>query len=290
MVDMEGGNMSRVAIVTDSSTCLPPELIKEYGIKVAPLSLTIDGKSYRDQVDISAAEFWSTFSKIKQCSTGGPLTGDYVKIFREAAKETNEIVCIVLSQALSVTYQAALPAIKMVKAENPNLHIELVDTKTVIGALGFIVLEATRAAGKGVDMSGILQVVQNMMDRVKWTVGLLTTQTQKFGRVDQSTFSEITPQVIPLIAMLHGTGKVETIGRAQGKEDCFQKLMDIAEQNVDRSKPLHAMVHYTTSLEDGQKLLNMVKAKFNCVESYLTPYSPVLGASSGPAIALAFYV
>ena len=49
--------MSKVGIVTDSTNCLPPELIKKYGVRVVPVCMVINGKVYRDLIDISLAEF-----------------------------------------------------------------------------------------------------------------------------------------------------------------------------------------------------------------------------------------
>ena len=50
--------MSKIAVVSDSQSCLPQELIKQYGITVVPMTVVIDGKPYRDQVDITIDEFW----------------------------------------------------------------------------------------------------------------------------------------------------------------------------------------------------------------------------------------
>ena len=61
--------MSRVAIITDTNNCLPPELMKEFGIRAVPLSLNIDGKPYRDQVDITPEKFWERYPTIKEVST-----------------------------------------------------------------------------------------------------------------------------------------------------------------------------------------------------------------------------
>ena len=53
--------MSKIAVVADSQSCLPQELIKQYGITIVPMTVIIDGKPYRDQVDISIDEFWKVF-------------------------------------------------------------------------------------------------------------------------------------------------------------------------------------------------------------------------------------
>ena len=49
--------MSRVGIVTDTTSCLPPELVKEYDIRIVPVGLVIGGKHYQD-TDLTNEEFW----------------------------------------------------------------------------------------------------------------------------------------------------------------------------------------------------------------------------------------
>ena len=67
---------------------------------------------------------------------------DFLSAFKELAKSTDNIVCIVLSKVLSATHDAAIQAKETLKSEHPKLNIEIVDSKHSVGALGFIVLEA----------------------------------------------------------------------------------------------------------------------------------------------------
>jgi fatty acid-binding protein DegV len=92
-----------------------------------------------------------------------------------------------------------------------------------------------------------------------------------------------------MIAQLHDTGFVEDMGAARGKEECFQKLVQMVGENTDLTRPLHVNVHYTNNIADGRRLLEMVKARYNCAEIYLTPYSAVMCGTTGPCNAISFY-
>lgn len=141
--------MSKVAVVTDTISCLPPELVKEYGIKIVPIFLLINGKSYRDQVDMKADDFWKQFDTMQTFSTNAAIPGDFVNAFKEVGKETNDIVCTLVSKSMSATYQSAIQAREILKMENSKLNIEIIDSKTAAGAEGFVALEAARAARGG---------------------------------------------------------------------------------------------------------------------------------------------
>jgi DegV family protein with EDD domain len=281
--------MSKVAVVTDSVACLPPEIVKEYTIRVVPCLLTIDGKAYRDEVDISADDFWKRYHTMKQISTSGASPGGFLEAFKEVGKEAKDIICITISNALSISYKSAIQAREIIRAENPEVNIEVFDSKLVLGAQGYIVMEAARAAKAGKNAAEIGKIVQDMIGRAKWVAGLRTKQTAKTGRVPESVYEGTAEETVMLIAQLHGTGMVEDAGKANGNLAAFQRMMEIISENVLADRPLHVMVHYTDRVEDGQQLLEMANSRFQCIETYLTRYTPVLGGSSGPATAVAFY-
>ncbi|MDY6912435.1 MAG: DegV family protein, partial [Chloroflexota bacterium] len=103
--------MSNVRIVTDSTHCLPAEMIQEYNVRVVPITLIIDGKSYRDQVDITSDEFFKVLKEVKELPTTSAVSpGQFEEAFRELGKSSSDVVCIVLSKDLSATYDSAILA------------------------------------------------------------------------------------------------------------------------------------------------------------------------------------
>ena len=102
--------MAKVGIVADSIACLPPEIIKEYGIRILPVALNINGKPYRDGVDIDPDGFWKIFPGIKEFTTGAPALTEYTDILSELSKTTDSIVCTFVSAALSAIHEAAVQA------------------------------------------------------------------------------------------------------------------------------------------------------------------------------------
>jgi DegV family protein with EDD domain len=282
--------MPKVSIVTDTISCLPPEIVKEYGIITVSPCIIINGKSYRDQVDMTNDEFWNQFDDMQSFSTAAVIPGDFVSAFKQAGKETNQIVCVLVSKALSATFQSAILAIKLLKEENSPLEIEVIDSRTGTGAQGFVVIEGARAAQAGKSKSEVIQVIQEMIPRVKWINSMETTKYLiKIGRAPKTLPVEVFAQLKPMIAMLNNTGLVEDAGVARTKEESFQKMVDMIGQNADIKKSLHVNIHYTNHIEDGYKLRDMIRARYNVVEMYLTPYSAVMCGSTGPCNAIAFY-
>ena len=282
--------MSKVSIVTDTINCLPAEIIKEYDIRLVPVALSINGQPYRDQVDITSDEFWNIFPDMKEFTTGAPPMGEYLSVLKDLSKSTDSIMCVFVSKALSAINEAAVQAVEIFKAEQPNVNIEIVDSRTAAGAQGFIVLEAARAAQAGKSLAEVVQVAQDMIPRVKLVVTMETLKYLiKSGRAPKSAYIGELLQVKPLIGLVSNTGLVENLGRVNGKQKAMVKLVDLVNKYIDISKPVHLNVHYTNRIEDGEKLKDLVTSQLSCVEVYLTPYTPVMAGHTGPVVALSFY-
>ncbi len=282
--------MAKVGIVTDTIACVPPEIIKEYGIRTVPLALNINGKPYRDQVDIKPEEFWKMFKDIKEFTTGAPPLTDFTDIFKDLSKTTNDIACTFVSKAFSATYEAAVQARDLFKKENPRVNFEIIDSRTAAGAQCFIVQEMARAAKAGKSLAEVVQIANSMVPRVKFVVTMETLKYLiKSGRAPKTAYMGELFQVKPIIGMVNNTGLVENLGRARGKEKALAKLVDLMGEYIDSSKPVHINVHYTNSIEDGEQLKKLVTSRFNCTEVYMTDYTPVMSGHTGPVVAVSFY-
>ena len=282
--------MAKVAIVTDTISCLDPDKVKEYGIRMVPVSLNINGKTYRDLVDLSPDQFWKLFPDIKEFGTAAPALAEYTKIFEELSQTTDNIACTFVSKALSATLEAALQARDIFQKNHPEVKIEIIDSRTAAGAQGFVALEMARAAEAGKNLAEVVSVGNAMTSKVRFVCALETLKLLiKIGRAPKTAYMGELFQVKPIIGMVNNTGLVENLGRARGMDKAMSKLVEFMEPYVDPNKPAHISVHYSNSIADGEKLKKMVTDKFKTSELYFTPYSPVMCGSIGPVLAVAFY-
>jgi DegV family protein with EDD domain len=283
--------MSKVAIVTDSTSCIPKDLLKKYDIHVINYHLIMEGKDYIDQVDITPEEFWKMHKDMKTIpTTGVPGPGEYAEVFKELAKSTNNIVCICISAALSAAYKSILDARKMVLEELPDLKIELVDSKNAATALGFVVLEAARAAEAGKSLDEVVKVAEGLVPRVKFSMALETLKYLiKGGRAPKTAVIGEFMNIKPLIGIVDETGLVVSLGKEKGKRKALQKLVDLVKDYADPNKPLHVSVNYTNNIEDAEELKGMVTSQYNCVEVLMCDLTPVMTTHTGPAVGLCYY-
>jgi DegV family protein with EDD domain len=283
--------MSKVGIVTDSTNCLPSELIREYGIRVVPVGMVIEGKPYRDLVDITLDEFRGMVNLLeKQPTTTAANPGDFLTVFTELTESTDSIVCILVSKALTATQESAYQARRLIRAEHPELNIEIIDSKTSAGALGFIVLEAARAAQQNKSLQEVVVVAQDMVFRVVYLAALDTLKyLMRIGRAPKVTSIGEMLDVKPIIGFVDDTGLIDVVARVRGKRKSLITLVELVEKYVDTEKPIHAMVHYTNGLEQAEDLRDLLVSHYNCVEMYLTELSPVMLSTAGPLVGLSVY-
>lgn len=282
--------MSKVGIVTDTICCVPENLVKELNVKIVPTGLIIDGKHYKD-TDLTNVEFWKLFNAAKApVTTTAASPADFAAAFTELAKSTDSILCLTVSSKLSATNNAAVKAKELLQEEKPNLNIEIIDTTTAAGAEGFLVIEAARAAQAGKSLSAIIQLVKDMIPKVKFLTAMDTLKYLiRSGRAPKTAKLGEFMNVKPIIGMVSGTGLVESMGRARGKQKAMEKIVDMAKEHMDTSKPVHVMVHYTDGIGPADDLKKLVTARYNCKELYITPYTPVMASQTGPVVAISFY-
>lgn len=282
--------MPNVAIVTDTISCLPPDLIRKYNIGIVPIGLLLGQKVHKD-TELSNEKFWELFNNTrKPVKTTPPDSAEFQSIFTELAKQTDSICCILVSKALSTTCDAAAKAREALKRNLPSLKIEVVDSKTAAGAEGFIVLEAARAAHAGNSLSEVVAVARSMVPRVKFVTAMGTLNyVIRSGRAPRSAVIGSWFQVKPILGIVNGSGQLESLGRGRGINKIIQKMVDLVQNYVDPEKPLHIMAHYTDDKVVGEKISQILVARYRCSEIYVTPFSPVMTSQTGPLVAISFY-
>jgi DegV family protein with EDD domain len=283
--------VGRVAIVTDTTNCLPGQVIKELDIRVVPVRMVIGTTQYRDGIDITPEKLFAMFDHLPEKPvTAAASPGDFADVFLELGKSTKDIVCILVSKALTATYESAFLARKLVRTEQPDLNIQILDSRTSAGALGFIVREAALAARAGQTVAEVVKVVQDMSSRVIYLAALDTLKyIMATGRTPRGTSLGEALNVKPVIGFVDDSGQVEVVARTAGKEKALAKMLDLVGKYADIKKPLHFLVHHTHSPAEGQALAEEVRKRFKCAEIDVTSYTAVMLSSTGPMLGMAFY-
>ncbi len=284
--------MRKVGIITDSTACIPEELVTKYNIGVVPLQIIFEGKSYLDGIDMSPGEVYRIMRQRENLpTTSTPSAGNFLDAYRQLSEQVESILCITLTSQQSKIYDTALVARDLAKETLTNTAIEVLDSRSVGGALGLIVLEAARAASQGADMAQVAEVARGMMPRVHFIAMLDTlfylARTGRTGRAAAWAGSLL--KIKPIVEHTTSTGVTMPVARPRTKTKAVKQLIDIMAERVGDS-PVHVIAHHADELEDGEKLKAEIASRFNCVELYLTEFTPGMGVHAGPGVlGITFY-
>ncbi|POA04951.1 DegV family protein [Staphylococcus caprae] len=175
--------MTKQIIVTDSTSDLPHEYLSEHNIHVIPLSITVNGKAYTDQVDITSKEYIEYIEADADVKTSQPPIGRFIEKYEELAKEDVEVISIHMSSGLSGTFNTALQASHMVEGSN----ITVIDSKSISYGLGYQIQHIVDLIEKGTPTSDIVESVTQLRENIQLfvVIGQLN-QLIKGGRISKT--------------------------------------------------------------------------------------------------------
>lgn len=261
-----------VAVVTDSTCDLPPEVAAAHGITVVPLNVHFGNEAFRDQIDITTDQFMSRMEGSQKLpTTSQPSVGTFEAVFRDAAETHDEIVCVVLSSKLSGTHQSAQIAAMNV-AE--TIKVELVDSLNVTYGLGFQALRAAELAAQGQDAATIASTLRAELNRYHVVVFVETLEhLRRGGRIGKA--AQMVGSLLQLRPILRiDEGQVVPFERTRTRSKAMEALAEFA---GSVGVPEEIAVLYNTTPDDARKVADKV--------AVLTPERDIIVAQLGPVIA-----
>jgi len=280
----------KVVIVTDSIACLTKEKVAQYGIRIVPLNFYFDGRVYKEWVDITTAGAYELFLKDpKSFKTSATSPEDCLEAYREAGRWANSILCVTVSAKLSAVYSVALGAKEQVKAEFPQISIEVLDSRTATAAEGFIVLAAAQAAAEGKSLAEVVKAAEEIRERVSIVAFMDTVRyVYRTGRIPRvASWAGSMLNIKPVFTI--SSGVPHFIGAVRNKEQGVERLLKVMRSKVGL-KPVNVAVMHVYALDEAEKLKERVSSEFNCADLWITEFSPVMGYACGTGtLGLAFY-
>jgi DegV family protein with EDD domain len=284
--------VKKVAVITDSVCCLPAELVEKYDIHVIPIYINYKDKSYRDGVDISPTEVYKIMRKKKDLPTTSTMSaGDFLDAYRQASQKAESIFCVTLTSLQSKVFEAAMVAKEQAKEAVPNTTIEVMDSRAVGGALGFIALEAARVASQGAELPKVIDAARNMIGKVDHLAMVDTLYfLARTGRIARAAaWAGSLLDVKPVVEHSPAVGETTPVARPRTKAKAVELMLKLMAEKVG-NRTVHVIVHHADELEDGEKLKAEIGKRFSCAELYLTEFTPAMGIHAGPGVlAISFY-
>jgi DegV family protein with EDD domain len=280
--------MAQIALVTDSTTYMPPELVKKHDISVAPQVLIWGDQTYRDGVDIESREFFTRLKTARVMPTTSQVSVvSFQEVFEEKVKQGFEVLALLVSSKLSGTIQSAMQAKELMGTAGEKVHV--VDSQSVAMALGFQVLAVARALEQGASLQDAIALAEKSYQYSGVTFAVDTLEfLHRGGRIGGAQrFLGTMLNMKPILAIQDG--RVEGIDRIRTKTKAHDRVLELTMEKVAGRTPVHLATLHANAAEDARALLTRAEQALHPVESVFTEVSPTVGTHAGPGtVGLAF--
>ena len=280
--------MSKIAVVTDSTTYMPPELVKKHNISVAPQVLIWGDQTYKDGVEMQSGEFFTRLKTTKVMPTTSQVAViSFQEIFQDLVDKGYEVLALLVSSKLSGTVQSALQARDMMGSARDKVNV--VDSQSVAMALGFQALAVARAIEAGASLKEAIALAEKSYE---YTGLFFAVDTLEFlhrgGRIGGAQrFIGSALNLKPILAIQDG--RVEGIERIRTKSKAQDRILELCVEKVNRRSPVRLATLHANAAEDAKALLIRAEQALNPIESIFTEVSPTVGTHAGPGtVGLAF--
>jgi DegV family protein with EDD domain len=269
-----------VRIVTDSTSDIPPHVAQQLGIRVVPLCVVFGEEALKEGVEISHDLFYERLARVKQLpTTSAPSVGDFLDVYREVLKETDEIVSVHLSSKLSATYSNATQAAAILADE--GARVDVIDSQTISLGMMFMCSAAARSGAEGASVDEIRELMDKMIPRISVYVILDTLEyVRRGGRIGRArAFLGTVLRVKPILS-IHD-GEVHPEERVRTRSLALDRLFQMATSlpNIERIG-----IAYSTNAAEAEEMKRRIREALDGVDVAIARLGPVIGVHGGPGV------
>ena len=275
-----------IKLLVDSASDFTKAELNNRNIEFIPLGITLDNENYLDGINLTKDDFYDKIQKSTEFpKTSMPSPAAFLEYFEMAKENGDEIVCILLSSALSGTYQSAVTAKGMVDYDK----IYIVDSSCVATGIKIIVNYADKLRNDGLSGEEIAQKVESLKSKVRVYAGLDTLEyLYRGGRLSRTSAAIGTVANLKPIVTLDAAGTVSVVKKSLGRTRAMRDLFEIIKKaEIDTDFPIYSL--YTCGTDNCEEL---EKSLCNIGIEYTerSQIGPTIGAHVGPGVYGIFYV
>ena len=268
----------KTAVVTDSTAYIPKEMRERLHIHMMPLNVIFSNEAYREEVDITADEFYEEVKKQEKLpTTSQPPIGLFVEKFEELKQNYDDVISIHLSSGISGTYQGAISAGDMVE----GIRVHAFDSEISCMVQGLYVLEAAQMALEGKSADEIMARLREMKQSVRaYFMADDLSHLQRGGRL--SSAQALIGSLLQVKPLLHFVDKVIVpFEKIRTRKKAMKRIADLLGEDAASGLPYRAVIIHAKREAEATEWKTELEARFPNVEFSLSYFGPVIGTHLG---------
>ena len=234
-----------IQFVVDSSADYQMDELTEKGLKLVPLPITLAGETYVDGINLGRDQFYQMMEETGAFpTTSQPSPQDFLDIFQEAKEKGDDVICILLSSALSGTCQTAVLARTM--AEYDRIYI--VDSLTATYNIKILTDYGLQLAQEGMPAGEIAKKLDQLKSHVKVVAALDTLEyLSRGGRISKAAAAIGDMAGLKPLITVAEDGKVQLFGKTLGRNKAISQIIrHIQSVEIDSRFPVYSVYSYGT--------------------------------------------
>lgn len=276
-----------IKIITDSTADIDLDYAKELNIDIIPLKVIIDGKEYKDRIDLQPQQFYDLLASSEVLpTTSQPSPQEFLNLYEEAKKAGDSVIVMTLSSTISGTYQSANIAKDL--AEYDDIYV--IDSLATTQMLRLLVLKAVRLRDSGADVKDIVSILEDYKHKIRIVAFVDTLEyLYKGGRLSKTAATAGTLlKFKPIIGLREGN--LEMFAKARGTQKATSKIIDLIHEDgeIDFDEPI--CIGYTGHDDGLDKFEQTLRDEFGFGEVLHGFVGPVIGTHAGPGARLIAYI
>jgi DegV family protein with EDD domain len=283
---LEGARVADVAVVTDSTGCLPGALVDSLGITVVSQYYDVGAGWLREsEFDGDFGRFYAELDASKSVAkTSAPTVEDFVVVFERLLQQHSAVVSVLISSGISETCSMARQAAAQLEGRGGE-RVEVIDSAGAAGHLGVQALAAARAAAAGEGGSGVIARARRARQEVRqWFLVDTLEYLRRGGRIGSA--AAWIGSALDLKPILMMESEIKAVERVRTRRRGVERLIELMRQRravgADRWFVQHAYAH-----EDAKRLAERLAELFGTEPEFISELGPVLATHLGPGALVA---
>lgn len=273
--------MNNIKIICDSLSDVNKEYLEQYDIDVIPLTLILEGKEYKDGIDIKSEEFYKILrEKNVHPKTSQATYAQFKEIFDKYVNEGKIVLYISGSSAATGTCQSAT----MAKNDSEG-EIHIYDTYNFSFGAGIFVVKAAELINEGKSIEEIFEELDRLKEKSILMFSVDTLEyLQKGGRIS-STKAAVGSilNIKPILEVKDGL--VSQAGQVRGKKNAINKMVDLMKEKLGNDiEQDEIYIGYSDDLKEREKLTQIATEVFKPKKIGYFMVGTCIGAHSGPGV------
>lgn len=272
----------KIAVVTDSTAYLTTQESEQYNIKVVPIPVIIDGRSYDEGIDLTTEEFYDKLRNSKSFpSTSQPPMGEMIELYNSLADEGYDtVISIHLASTISGFYnylEQIAPTIERIK-------VIPYDSQITVKLMGYLAIQASKMAAKDYTADQIISYLDDLRSTIDelFIVDDLQNLVRGGRLSNASAFIGGILKIKPLLTFDDNSHEIVAFEKIRSRKKALARVEELfIKANQEASYPLRALVLNANDPAAGDAWAKHIQQLYPSMTVEQSYFGPVIGTHLG---------